>query len=79
MPDDNAEGWRGNWARHNLQEPGYCSDKREMGVYAAVCRADALNAGISGQGLVAAAGGDLEGYLRDAQNRFTEDDAERKD
>ena len=77
MADVNVEEWLANWIEENLKSPQYYSSPEDMGGEAASCRADALQAGITTNALNEAAGGNLEAYLLDAQNRLTDDEVRR--
>jgi hypothetical protein len=72
------EQWLENWAEENLHMPLYREDKSAMSAEAESCKSDAEKAGIRPKDLIAAAGGDLEGYLLKAQNRLTDSDVDRK-
>jgi len=79
MPTNtDAKEWLDNWVEENLQVPQYYEDKSEMAEDAATCRAAAGVDGISDKALNAAAGGDLERYLLNAQNDFTDAELRRK-
>jgi hypothetical protein len=79
MPTNvDAKRWLDNWVEENLQVPQYYEDKSEMAEDAATCRAAAEIDGISEKDLRGAAGGDLERYLLNAQNEFTEAELRRK-
>ncbi len=79
MPTNtDAKQWLDNWVEENLQVPQYYEDKSEMAEDAATCRAAAEVDGISNKDLSKAAGGDLERYLLNAQNEFTEGELRRK-
>jgi len=79
MPTDiDANKWLDNWVEENLQVPQYYDHKSEMAEDAATCRAAAEIDGISNKDLNAAAGGDLERYLLNAQNKFTEAELRRR-
>ena len=77
MADVNVEEWLANWIEENLKSPQYYSSREDMGGEVALCRADALQAGITTNALNEAAGGNLEAYLLDAQNRLTDDEVRR--
>jgi hypothetical protein len=64
--------WLANWVEENLQVPQYVDDKSEMADDVATCRQSAEIDGISAKDLNAAASGDLERYLFNAQNAFTD-------
>lgn len=66
------EQWLENWVEENLQTPLYREDKSAMSAQAESCKSDAEKAGIRPRDVIAAAGGDLEGYLLKAQKRATE-------
>ena len=72
------EQWLENWAEENLHTPLYREDKRAMSAEAESCKSDAEKAGIRSRDLIAAAGGDLEGYLLKAQNRLTGSEVDRR-
>jgi hypothetical protein len=79
MPTNtDAKEWLDNWVEENLQVPQYYEEKSAMAEDAATCRAAAEVDGISDKALRAAAGGDLEKYLLNAQNAFTEAELRRK-
>jgi hypothetical protein len=79
MPTNaHAKEWLDNWVEENLQVPQYYEDKSEMAEDAATCRAAAEVDGISEKDLNAAASGDLERYLLNAQNEFTKAELRRK-
>jgi hypothetical protein len=79
MPTNiDAKQWLDNWVEENLQVPQYYEDKSEMAEDAATCRAAAEIDGISNKDLNKAAAGDLERYLLNAQNEFTDAELRRK-
>lgn len=78
MPAIDAGEWLEGWVEENLNTPQYQEHKSAMAADAAVCRAQAVAAGISPKALDEAAEGDLEAYLLRAQNSFTDAEVQRK-
>ena len=72
------EEWLEEWTDANLNTPQYNEDPSHMAEEAAACRADAKRAEISSEDLEEAAGGDLNKYLLDRQNAFTDSEVSRK-
>ena len=72
MADAGPQEWLADWVEKNLRSPGYVQRKASMHDEAEACAQQAVAAGISIADLKTASGGDLEKYLVDRQNEFTD-------
>ena len=78
MAKVDVHGWLGDWVSDWLNTPQYYEDKGVMASDAAACRYAAKAAGISDDDLNDAVGGDLQGFLLDQQNSYTDAEVRRR-
>ena len=77
MSDTTPRDWLEEWASIRLDKPGYAARKADMRLDAEACAHEAETMGISIAELKEAAGGDLETFLMDRQERLTDEVVQR--